>query len=196
MKKILFLIITYCSLHSINAQNYLINFVGTGATTTVDSVKVENLSSGNSLTIHGSDTLHLGSLGITDWDGKTTEIQIKPNPMNGLAEISFNIKQSGFAQIAIYELSGKRIFQMYKKYSQGIQKLELTGLKQGVYFMIISGENYAYTAKLFSQNTNNSQPRMGKSENENNFAFVKELKNTASIINMSYSTGNSLRFTG
>ena len=196
MKKILFLIITYCSLHSISAQNYLINFVGTGATTTVDSVKVENLSSGNSLTIHGSDTLHLGSLGITDWDGKTTEIQIKPNPMNGLAEISFNIKQSGLAQIAIYELSGKRIFQMYKKYSQGIQKLELTGLKQGVYFMIISGENYAYTAKLFSQNTNNSQPRMGKSENENNFAFIKELKSTEAITNMSYSNGNSLRFTG
>ncbi len=181
---------------SLNAQNYLINFVGTGAATIVDSVKVENLSSGNSLTIHGSDTLHLGNLGITDLVGNKNEIQVWPNPMNELAEISFYIKQCGLAQIAIYELSGKRIFQMYKKYSQGIQKLELTGLKHGVYFMIISGENCTYVAKLLSLNTNNSQPTIENSENENNFAFVKELKSTEAITYMSYSIGNSLRFTG
>jgi len=42
MKRILFLIAIICSL-TVNAQNYLITFAGTGASNNVDSVKVENL---------------------------------------------------------------------------------------------------------------------------------------------------------
>ena len=41
------------------AQDYQINFTGTGATSTVDSVKVENLSQCTSLSLGGADTLHL-----------------------------------------------------------------------------------------------------------------------------------------
>lgn len=41
------------------AQDYQINFTGTGASTIVDSVKVENLTQCTGLSIYGNDTLHL-----------------------------------------------------------------------------------------------------------------------------------------
>ena len=42
MKKLLFIIAVFYSLTA-NAQNYLISFTGTGTSTTVSTVKVENL---------------------------------------------------------------------------------------------------------------------------------------------------------
>jgi hypothetical protein len=58
MKRLLFLIVIFCTLGA-NAQNYLISFTGTGASTTVNSVKVENLSKGTSLNLSGGDILRL-----------------------------------------------------------------------------------------------------------------------------------------
>lgn len=50
----------------LHAQDYLINFVGTVASSKVDSVKIENLIRGTKLLMKGSDVLHLvtGTTGI------------------------------------------------------------------------------------------------------------------------------------
>ena len=54
----------FCTLTT-NAQNYLISFSGTGASNSVDSVKVENLMAGTSLTLKANEILHLtGTVGI------------------------------------------------------------------------------------------------------------------------------------
>ena len=45
----------------VSAQDYLITFAGAGASSTVDSVKVENLSQCTSLSLSGADTLLLGT---------------------------------------------------------------------------------------------------------------------------------------
>jgi hypothetical protein len=82
---------------STNAQNYNIRFAATGgAVTKLDSVKVENLNQGTKLSLPGEDTLHLGTLGIDDGANQET-IKIYPNPMQGLAELSFYAKASGYA---------------------------------------------------------------------------------------------------
>ena len=49
------------------AQDYLISFAGTGATTSVGSVQVDNLTRMTTVTLNGTDILHLkASLGIED----------------------------------------------------------------------------------------------------------------------------------
>jgi hypothetical protein len=58
MKKLLFLICIFCVLKA-NAQNYRISFTGTGASGTVSTVKVENLTKGTELTVNESDILRL-----------------------------------------------------------------------------------------------------------------------------------------
>lgn len=59
MKKRKFLFLFIFAVAKLQAQDYLISFEGTGATTAVDSVKVENLTQGTSLTVHGGNQLHL-----------------------------------------------------------------------------------------------------------------------------------------
>jgi hypothetical protein len=62
MKTILFAFLMIITALHIRGQNYQIHFTGNGASSTVDSVKVENLSQHTSLTLAGTDTrpwLHL-----------------------------------------------------------------------------------------------------------------------------------------
>ena len=58
MIRVLFLITIFCGITA-NAQNYLISFAGSGDTTTVSTVKVENLMTGATLTLNGNEILNL-----------------------------------------------------------------------------------------------------------------------------------------
>jgi uncharacterized protein (TIGR02145 family) len=70
MKKLLFLIIIFCALKA-NAQDYLISFAGADASTILNTVKVENLMKGTTLTINGNDILRL-----TTTAGKGTQATV------------------------------------------------------------------------------------------------------------------------
>lgn len=61
MKSLTFIFIITAALSIVNlhAQDYFIGFTATAASTTIDSVKVENLVQGTSLTLSGTDILHL-----------------------------------------------------------------------------------------------------------------------------------------
>ncbi len=196
MKKLNFLFLILFATANIYSQNYDISFVATGAATTVDSVKVENLTQGTSLTLLGTDTLHLGNVGINEVGVNNENLQVYPNPMQGRAELAFYAKQDGNAKIVIYDISGKEILQAEDKLIQGTQKYQLTGLKQGVYFINISGTNYFYTTKLISQNVTPSEAKIKYIGSEKPEALISRLKSTKVIVNMPYVIGNSLRFTG
>jgi hypothetical protein len=58
MKKIFFIITIFCMLET-NAQNYLISFAGSGLSSTVSTVKVENITAGVSLILNEGDILRL-----------------------------------------------------------------------------------------------------------------------------------------
>ena len=61
MKNIPFSILMITTVLGTYAQNYQISFTGTGGSTMVDSVKIENLSQCSNLSIAGTDTLNLSA---------------------------------------------------------------------------------------------------------------------------------------
>jgi len=197
MKKLTVLLLLVFAIAKIHAQNYRITFAGTGASTTVDSVKVENLTQGTWLTLPGADTLHL--IGTQGFDNATIngdKIRVYPNPMQGQTELSFYAKKAGKAQLIIYDISGKGVLQTAENLQQGIQQHRITGLKQGIYFIHISGENYFYNAKLISLNSSQSKAIIEYFGSEKPETAIGKLKSTKAIISMAYTTGDSLRFTG
>jgi len=65
MKKKSLLILMLLPAFSLLSQNYMISFSGSGETTVIDSVVVYNFEQNTSLTIQGTDILHLvENLGI------------------------------------------------------------------------------------------------------------------------------------
>jgi len=199
MKNLTILLLSIFATANIYSQTYIINFAATGAATTVDSVKVENLTHPATVSWHSGDVLHLvlGN-GINETSLNNENLQVFPNPMQGQAEISFYAKQSANATINIYDIAGKTVLQTEDKLLQGAQKYQLAGLKQGVYFINISGDSYFYTAKLISQNATPGEAKIKYITSEKPEAVVTTLKNTKTkaTITMSYTTGDNIRFTG
>ncbi|MFC2110811.1 T9SS type A sorting domain-containing protein, partial [Bacteroidota bacterium] len=137
-----------------------------------------------------------GTAGILDLNVIEDDMRIYPNPMQGQAELSFYAKKSGNAQLIIYDISGKGVLQISNAFFQGIQMCHITGLKQGIYFVNIIGENYLYTAKLISLNTAQSEAKIEIVGIEKTEDAAPQLQRTKSISNMSYTIGDSLRFKG
>jgi hypothetical protein len=84
------------------AQDYLISFAGAGDTTEVGTVKVDNLTSGATVTLNGGDILHLfGSVGIGAPDSDNGTLQVYPNPMAEQSMLTFIAPENGNTVIGI-----------------------------------------------------------------------------------------------
>jgi len=178
------------------AQDYLISFAGTGETTEVGTVKVDNLTSGATLTLNGTDILHLTTeVGIGSLKNDIRTLQVYPNPMTEQSVLTFVVPENGNAVISIFDLSGKIVCQICSLLSTGTYSFLVSGIRQGIYFVKVIGENYSYSAKLISQNNLQGEPRVEYVFSSKN-ARSYPLKNSSSTIDMQYAEGDQLLYTG
>ena len=196
MKKIFSLILTLFASANLYSQTYTISFAATGAATTVDSVKVENLNHPASAKWHSGDIFQLVlSNGINEVS-KDANLQVYPNPMQGQAEISFYALQAGNTSLSIFDFTGKLVLQSENNLTQGTQRFQLSGLGQGMYVLQIKGEGYFYTGKLLSQNANAEIVKMRLIGNEKAELQTFTPKSTKATITMAYTPGDTIRFSG
>ena len=110
MKRLLLLAL--CILvYDANAQNYLISFASTGASSTINTVKVENLTTGESLLLDGDDQLRLlGTVGIPSVGNEQfRRIKIYPNPMQGSSIMEIAPPIEGDAIISVLDIDRKSV---------------------------------------------------------------------------------------
>ena len=185
-----------------NAQNYLISFAGTGATTTITTVKVENLTSGTSLALNGSDILRLtGSVGIPQFvNSNAQEMKIYPNPMNGSTTMELFAPLAGDAAITVYEMTGKTIAQVHSYLENSSQEFKLSGLKNGLYFINVTGNAYQFSGTLVCNGKENGSLKFEKVNNtivsNGEKSAKKEFNESQATVDMLYTTGDRLKFTG
>ncbi len=135
-----------------HAQNYMISFAGSGASSVVDSVKVENLTQSTSVKLGGNDILQLiATVGINKINTITEEaLHIYPNPMSEFSTIEFESPVSGDAVIEVIDMTGKKVIQTQNNLLQGNNKYLISGINAGVYTVQIISGTYTYTGKLLS----------------------------------------------
>ncbi|MEI6346714.1 MAG: T9SS type A sorting domain-containing protein [Bacteroidota bacterium] len=197
MKKILFFIALIIATATIQAQNYLISFAANGTATSLDSVKIENLTQSTKLTIQGTDILNLvGETGIIENSSSEEVLSIIPNPMDDKAILSFNAKEAGNVLFSVFDLNGRTIFQANMFITQGKQNHQIYGLSKGVYIIKIQGNSFIYSSKLICLNSIDGELKI------DNVSFAKDKKdsvtpkNTNTTVAMNYTSGDNLRFTG
>jgi uncharacterized protein (TIGR02145 family) len=201
MKKILLTFGIFASLQ-VNAQNYLIAFTGSGASNTVSLVKVENLTTRETLTLNGTDILNLkGNAVITGIDDKNIKsgIKIYPNPMIDNATIEVYPPVSGNATISIFDISGKQVVQIQSYLENSLQEFRLSGEGKGLYIVNIRGNNYQLSGKLICNSNNNgilTIEKVNDSQIIDKDVSKMRFKSTFSTVNMQYTEGDKLKFTG
>jgi uncharacterized protein (TIGR02145 family) len=202
MKKSLSFLIILCSINT-NAQNYLISFAGTGSSTSVESVKVENLTAGTSLVMNGTDILRLIVIttGVNPIDDtQSSDLKIFPNPMSGSSIVQIYPGKEGDAIVAISDINGKLLATAESFLNRGLQEYRISGLKSGFYLVSVRGNGYSYSAKLLSNSTSNGAIGIEKIRNsppiENMQVKKTDSKGVQGTVDMSYTTGDRINFTG
>jgi len=182
------------------AQNYLINFTANGGSLTLNNVFVENLTSGVSLNLNGTDTLRLlGIVDIYEAQQENPSLHIYPNPMEGHTIIAFFLTEACATQLNVYDVTGKTLIQTEATLSQGTHSFMLSGLSQGVYFLQVQGVNFNHTKKLISVGTEGTEPQIVNTGSQTNIELNTNTftsKSAKTIISMVYTNGDMMRFTG
>ena len=181
------------------AQDYKISFAGTGESSSIDTVTVENLTQGTNMALGGAEILHLvgTSTGLNPLPVNADKaFHIYPNPMTEESTIEFVAIESGIAYIEIFDILGRRVGTVQNRLPIAVHSYIVSGLPSGIYTVRINSQAYAYTGKLIS---NGSPGRGIKISYKGNNAIpetTQKLKSANSEITMQYTTGDLLKITG
>ena len=199
MRKSTLLFLLIFSLAKLQAQNYLISFDGSGAAATVDSIRVENLTQGTSLLVGGSDQLQLlGALSVADAGsaGNGRSLLVYPNPSGGEVILTFEAISNAKVTIELSDLTGRQVASKQAFLSSGRQSLRICGLNSGSYAVQINSETYRYSGKIISQSSSGKPTQINLYGQSSGHSGSENIKNTKAIVQMQYTTGDLLKFTG
>jgi uncharacterized protein (TIGR02145 family) len=201
MKNILFVSAIFFAVQT-NAQNYQITFKGTGESETINTVNVENLTKGTSLTMSGSDILSLTNATVVNFikNNQLSDITIYPNPATDNSIMQICPPVSGNANISVFDMTGRPITQIQSYLGNFRQDFRLSGIKNGFYIINVKGNSYLLSGKLLG--IGKSYGTISIVRINNNIQTIDEktsetdIKGVQVTVDMDYSDGDRLKFTG
>jgi len=187
------------SLPCIAAINYSISFTGSGASTTVGDVVVQNLTKGTTITVPAGNVLNLSDApsAVEQLNANDETIRIYPNSVGGASTLSFFAKQAGSTQINVYSLDGRKAVSINQNLQAGGNSFQLS-LPIGSYAIQVIGNEYTYSAKMINQSASLSEPEITYigAEKSLSAAPQKSKSSTLSTTSMTYATGDQLLYIG
>jgi len=178
----------------LQAQDYQISFAGSGATTTVENVQVQNLTKGTSLNLNGSDVLHLttAATGIEQLSTNgDNSMRIYPNPLTSIGTIEFEISAPSLVTVELYDITGKKVTSTQNRLQAGTQTFNVSGLNTGIYTLSIKSDKFLYSGKIISNCT--AKETANISYVNSTITLAKpHLKSTNSLVPMQYTAGDRI----
>jgi len=203
MKKLILFLVLLFAIAETQAQSYQITFAGSGASTTVDSVSVENITQCTDTTLGGLDVLNLtATVSINEQvNAANNTLNIYPNPMTDACTLDFEATASGDAVLELYDITGKRIIQNREFLTKGYHAYLLNGIGRGIYLLKVSSENYSCAAKIVSTSDACGNAKIidaGIIQNAdlNSNVLAGNHKSVKSTIDMQYNAGDTLKLIG
>jgi uncharacterized protein (TIGR02145 family) len=201
MKELVFFISIVWVLEA-DAQTYLINFTGTGESTSVNSVLVENLTTTISTSLTSGQILRLNVLtSVNQIENKLlSELKIYPNPMTDNAVVQVMPPVEGMATVTISDMNGKQIAKIQSYLENYLQEFCVSGIKSGLYLVSVKGRTFQCSGKLLCNTKSNGAVHIEKTSNSNQTTLVKmsgkASKGVPGYIDMNYTSGDRIKFTG
>lgn len=155
MKKVFFMASLAISVAA-HALSYTISFTGSGASSSIDQVVVQNLTQSTSVTVPAGNVLNLTNVLTALPNESIGENGITlTQQAQGTSVLSFTTNQAGDAQLILYAIDGRKLAQTVQYLQAGSHSFQLV-LPQGVYVIQLNGKGYAYTSKAISPSSNNN----------------------------------------
>jgi uncharacterized protein (TIGR02145 family) len=188
----------------IYGQDLLLTF--DGKDTSVDSVRVENLTNGEKVIAGGNQVLRLKQIisGVEKTRIDAGQVTFSPNPMKEYSIMEFSFPVASETVISIIDLAGKEILKLNGYLDAGHHSYRLSGIKAGINFVLVKSGGNTFAGTLVSISTEgnakaeyinavsikepgNAMPDLKKNEPEKRGSFYE--------VSMQYMYGDSLKFT-
>jgi uncharacterized protein (TIGR02145 family) len=129
-------------------QNISLNFTGAGVATQVDSVTDTNLSTHQSITLPGNETLVLTfNTGISADSGSVNAGMVIPNPFSSVANFTVMVPGPQTVYIQVTDLAGQIIAETSAHVQPGENRFDLSLAKAGTYLISLDTEQGRTTYK-------------------------------------------------
>jgi uncharacterized protein (TIGR02145 family) len=195
----LFLLLLVVSMPCIAALNYTITFTGSGASTTVGDVVVQNLTKDTTVTVSAGNVLILsdGLSAVDQLNANDETIRVYPNSVEGASTLSFFAKRAGSTQIVVYNLDGRKVISINQNLQAGSNSFQLS-LPRGSFAIQVIGNEYSYSAKMINQSASMSEPKITYIGTEEPLSSTpqKSKSSTLGTTTMTYTTGDRLLYKG
>ena len=179
------------------ASNLTISFTGSGASTIVDSVIVQNLTKSTNVKVPSGNVLSLTSTVTSEISSCIENMTILPNPIQTTADLNFYASNCGSTTVKVYNLQGVEVVGSTQNLLAGENSVQIT-LPRGTYLIRVSGVGYNYTTKAISVSESNIRPSLTFSGNKqlSSVAFTpqKSKENADAITTLQYSAGDRLLY--
>jgi uncharacterized protein (TIGR02145 family) len=179
------------------ALNYTISFTGSGASSTVNSVIVQNLTKGTSVTVPAGNVLSLSDApnAVEQVSANDKTIRVYPASVNGKSVVSFFAKQAGSTQLNAFSVDGRKITGISTDLLAGSNTFELS-LPRGVFVIQVIGNGYVYTAKVLNQTSTQSNSGIVYRGTDKLVSsdLQKTRSSTQGTTTMTYSAGDQLLY--
>ncbi len=187
------------SLGILSAQDYLIGFKASGAASTINNVKIENLTQATELTISGSDRLHLvNSIVYTELtkEDLIDKITVYPNPVNDYARMQFFLREPAMTEITMFDFTGSILTQNRMALDNGQHSFGIYGVKAGTYFIRVSSGKHTRVTKLLCSGSNQGIAKISYENSLKTGIQLPGYKGAEAEFLMQYDEGDKLKFTG
>lgn len=133
-------ILLFCSIASWG-QNLSVTFTGTGAATQIDSVTATNLTTNQSVTLPGNETLVLTvNTGVPSIPELTNMGMVFPNPFSGKATFTTIVQKPQSVYLKVQNLVGQVVAQSKAYLQSGENEFSLSVTPAGIYIVTLSTE--------------------------------------------------------
>ncbi len=171
-------------------QDYKISFAGEGAATAVETVIVENLDQGTTITLTGNDVLHLvAAIGVPGEESARGGLRFFTGRESGETYVSFFQPKAGRITLCLSDLQGKRLVLQELYLGQGLHTFALKCRLPGLYVLNVKIPGTELNGKFTSTGTGQlTEIRHTES------GSVDYLKSNANLVQMQYNDGEVLMF--
>ncbi len=175
------------------AQDYSITFSATGESTTIDSIKINNITQNTSIKLLGHESLRLlqTTTGLYEQSNNPEWIKVYPNPMTHQANLEFFSPESDIVNIEIFNISGLRVASKTVRIDAGKSTFQISGVIAGTYLINVSSNVKNYCTKIISKGNGSSVPHIHHITSNKSYLKTASVDN---IVEMQYNDGDILKF--
>jgi uncharacterized protein (TIGR02145 family) len=199
MKRTAFFLLINLLLFESKAQEYFLTFTVKETGTAIDSILVENLDKGTTLTLRGDNILYLretvSSIKTSDFKSDH-KMLIYPNPLTQYSNLEFGVTRQAAYVLELYRASGQMVAHDKVILPAGTHFFRITGLSAGLYTIRILSQDDIITGKILSLYAGEDIARITYQGMAGDVVQQYIPKNTQNRVQMQYNQGERLRFTG